>query len=105
MPHLMNCPHSGDGWCLNCVKKMHGKITNDNRSDHVIIKVESTASDVKITLASGVVMHISSNPNSFHCHFSGTKGHIVATPFANHPGVTKLESANYMDLEYTKSKD
>jgi hypothetical protein len=19
MPHLMNCPHSGDGWCLACV--------------------------------------------------------------------------------------
>jgi hypothetical protein len=21
MPHLMNCPHSEDGWCLSCVKK------------------------------------------------------------------------------------
>lgn len=20
MPHLMNCPHSEDGWCLDCVK-------------------------------------------------------------------------------------
>lgn len=19
MPHLMNCPHSADGWCLECV--------------------------------------------------------------------------------------
>ena len=19
MPHLMNCPHMGDGWCLDCV--------------------------------------------------------------------------------------
>ncbi len=19
MPHLMNCPHSGEGWCLDCV--------------------------------------------------------------------------------------
>lgn len=19
MPHLMNCPHSDDGWCLDCV--------------------------------------------------------------------------------------
>ena len=22
MPHLMNCSHSGDGWCLDCVKKL-----------------------------------------------------------------------------------
>jgi len=21
IPHLMNCPHSPDGWCLDCVKK------------------------------------------------------------------------------------
>jgi hypothetical protein len=23
MPHLMNCPHSPDGWCLDCVKSVH----------------------------------------------------------------------------------
>lgn len=23
MPHLMNCPHSTDGWCLECVKELH----------------------------------------------------------------------------------
>jgi hypothetical protein len=23
MPHLMNCSHSEDGWCLDCVKKLH----------------------------------------------------------------------------------
>ena len=22
MPHLMNCSHSGDGWCLDCVKEL-----------------------------------------------------------------------------------
>ena len=21
MPHLMNCPHMDDGWCLDCVAK------------------------------------------------------------------------------------
>lgn len=21
MPHLMNCSHSSDGWCLSCVKE------------------------------------------------------------------------------------
>ncbi|MCK9458645.1 MAG: NUDIX domain-containing protein [Proteobacteria bacterium] len=25
MPHLMNCPHSPDGWCLDCVSKQ-GKL-------------------------------------------------------------------------------
>lgn len=23
MPHLMNCDHSGDGWCLDCVNKLY----------------------------------------------------------------------------------
>ena len=23
MPHLMNCSHQGDGWCLACVRKLH----------------------------------------------------------------------------------
>lgn len=23
MPHLMNCPHSDAGWCLECVKELH----------------------------------------------------------------------------------
>lgn len=23
MPHLMNCSHTGEGWCLDCVKKLH----------------------------------------------------------------------------------
>jgi hypothetical protein len=22
MPHLMNCPHSDDGWCIDCVSKL-----------------------------------------------------------------------------------
>jgi len=22
MPHLMNCPHSEEGWCLSCVKEL-----------------------------------------------------------------------------------
>ena len=22
MPHLMNCSHSADGWCLQCVKEL-----------------------------------------------------------------------------------
>jgi len=26
MPHLMNCEHSSDGWCLDCVKQMYDRI-------------------------------------------------------------------------------
>ena len=25
MPHLMNCPHIGDGWCLSCVSELQMK--------------------------------------------------------------------------------
>ena len=25
MPHLMNCPHSADSWCLDCVKELQDK--------------------------------------------------------------------------------
>lgn len=25
MPHLMNCSHSNDSWCLDCVKKLYDK--------------------------------------------------------------------------------
>ena len=37
MPHLMNCPHSSDGWCLDCVKAMHDEyetLLDDMRSDY-----------------------------------------------------------------------
>lgn len=26
MPHLMNCLHSDDGWCLDCVKSLHNEL-------------------------------------------------------------------------------
>lgn len=26
MPHIMNCEHSEEGWCLDCVKKMHDEM-------------------------------------------------------------------------------
>lgn len=27
MPHLMNCPHSCDSWCLDCVKELYDDFT------------------------------------------------------------------------------
>ena len=26
MPHLENCPHDSNGWCLDCVKRMHDRL-------------------------------------------------------------------------------
>lgn len=26
MPHLMNCNHDDEGWCLGCVKQMHAEL-------------------------------------------------------------------------------
>lgn len=28
MPHLMNCAHSEDGWCLECVRKQWEELDN-----------------------------------------------------------------------------
>jgi D-aminopeptidase len=25
MPHLMNCPHAEEGWCLDCVGKLYAE--------------------------------------------------------------------------------
>lgn len=33
MPHLMNCMHSEDGWCLDCVKEMHDESERLHRED------------------------------------------------------------------------
>ena len=30
MPHLMNCSHSPDGWCLDCVKELYDKYELEN---------------------------------------------------------------------------
>ena len=26
IPYLMNCAHSPDGWCLDCVKELHDEL-------------------------------------------------------------------------------
>lgn len=31
MPHLHNCPHHEDGWCLSCVKQLHDERRCDIR--------------------------------------------------------------------------
>jgi hypothetical protein len=29
MPHLMNCDHDEEGWCLSCVKQMHDELERE----------------------------------------------------------------------------
>lgn len=26
IPHMQNCPHQGDGWCLDCVGILHAEV-------------------------------------------------------------------------------
>lgn len=33
MPHLMNCDHSEDGWCLDCVGRLHEPASRMTLSD------------------------------------------------------------------------
>jgi len=45
MPHLMNCNHQGEGWCLKCVKSLHGE------SEHYRGLLEEIAKDSRKTRA------------------------------------------------------
>lgn len=29
MPHLMNCEHQSEGWCLDCVRKLKDELEHD----------------------------------------------------------------------------
>ena len=42
MPHLMNCPHSEDGWCLNCVKELWEEGTTVELNRQLVVSVEDT---------------------------------------------------------------
>jgi hypothetical protein len=47
MPHLMNCPHQGEGWCLECVGALQAELERTRVSLHV----ESAAADAEATFA------------------------------------------------------
>jgi hypothetical protein len=37
MPLLMNCPHRGDGWCLNCVRAELAEVRDQlDRAEHFV---------------------------------------------------------------------
>lgn len=43
MPHLMNCPHSSDGWCLDCVKTLWDEKEQQAWAADFIAKERDTA--------------------------------------------------------------
>lgn len=43
MPHLMNCPHSDTGWCLDCVKKLWERM---NRYEITLEKISNPLADL-----------------------------------------------------------
>ena len=51
MPHLMNCDHSVDGWCLDCVKELHDE---KERLQNLVDKVGSVVAHGRLRRAAGV---------------------------------------------------
>ena len=45
MPHLMNCQHSEDGWCLDCVKESREKKQSEIKRLRAVILVAATEID------------------------------------------------------------
>jgi hypothetical protein len=47
MPHLSNCPHSADGWCLPCVGELWESLEETRFRVRLLeIQAERLASDV-----------------------------------------------------------
>jgi hypothetical protein len=78
---------------------------------HKITKTEVTSSEVSITLANGVTIHLSSNPGYLHIDFSGIKelpeGHLLKASGYHHApkGLPSLPLANYVDISYLPSRE
>jgi hypothetical protein len=47
MPHLMNCSHSEEGWCLECVSRLHNSEktawANSNSANSALMEVSERA--------------------------------------------------------------
>jgi hypothetical protein len=65
-----------DKECTSKVAEYDDDAPLSQRYGEAIIKVESTPSDVKLTLINGVDLHISSNRGYFHFSFSGIETQI-----------------------------
>lgn len=57
MPHMMNCTHSGEGWCLECVEKVAeqvARLTAENEQLTAKLNCEPRLIELKYTPESGV---------------------------------------------------
>ena len=44
MPHLMNCSHSGEGWCIKCVSLEHD--LNEDRVNHLLTVIKMKDAEI-----------------------------------------------------------
>lgn len=61
MPHLMNCDHSADSWCLDCVKEMY-----EDMRDRV--EVLETAIEYEIGVLEASTTMMEHYPGCEHLH-------------------------------------
>lgn len=45
MPHLENCPHDENGWCLDCVKKLHDEAEQNDAAYRQVLPVMYAAEE------------------------------------------------------------
>lgn len=82
---------------------------------HTIVKTELTNSTVRITLANGVTVDLSSNEGYVYMSFSGIKEItpadgsneclLIAGGFHNHLDLPHVKLANYLNITYKPNKE
>ncbi len=45
MPHLMNCSHSGDGWCLQCVGELQSEVDKMKELSEIASQIVTDVED------------------------------------------------------------
>ena len=75
IPTLMNCPHTGDGWCLDCVGKLA------NQSIFIV--------DFQFVFAGGIAVI---NADSKQDAIIKCKAKLLETAHLDHPTKEEIES-------------
>jgi len=61
MPHLINCPHSDDSWCLTCVKELYEETERMNdeirKKNELIIKLSKYLNNCEEYMTENGVSH------------------------------------------------
>jgi hypothetical protein len=64
MPHLMNCQHTGCGWCLDCVKDLWNEAANANAEEARMYNAIKTGGYGIITTQDGLMVVPLDEPKS-----------------------------------------